>query len=88
MHRKEEIAKIKGSICNVPIEAATICNILPRPADSNGQIVVKLKQDLKYRGSVYFEPVRPDVIYQAINYLKTINSMNMFVFQKASQANK
>ena len=36
MHRKEEIAKIKGSICNVPIEAATICNILPRPADSNG----------------------------------------------------
>ena len=34
-------------------------------------IVVKLKQYLKYRGYVYFEPVRPSIIYQALNYLKT-----------------
>ena len=26
-------AKIKGSICNIPIETASICNILLRPAD-------------------------------------------------------
>ena len=44
---------------------------MPRPADSNGLIVVRLKRDLKYRGCVYFEPVRPSVIYQALNYLKT-----------------
>ena len=50
---------IKG---NIPIETANICNILPRPADSNRLIAVKLKRDLKYRGYVYFEPVRPNVI--------------------------
>ena len=47
MHRKGEFAIIKGSIWNIPIEAANICNILPRPADSNGLTVMKLKQDLK-----------------------------------------
>ena len=41
MYGKGEFAKMKGSICNIPIEIANICNILPRPADSNGLIVVK-----------------------------------------------
>ena len=40
MHGKGVFSKIKGSISNVPIAAA---NILPRPADSNELIVVKLK---------------------------------------------
>ena len=30
MHGKAEFANIKGSICNIPIEVAFICNILPR----------------------------------------------------------
>ena len=30
-------------------------------------------KDLKFRSYVYFEPVRPNVIYQALNYLKTQN---------------
>ena len=68
-----ENSKIKGSICNIPIESANICNILPRPPDSNGLIVVKLKRELKDRGYVYFETVRPNVIYQVLNYLKTHN---------------
>ena len=55
MHGKGEYAKIKDSICHILIEAAHICNILPRPADSNGLIVVKLKKGLKYRAYVYFE---------------------------------
>ena len=33
---KGEFSKIKGSICNIPIETANICNILPRSAVSNG----------------------------------------------------
>ena len=66
MHGKGEFSKIKGTICNVPIESENVCDILPRPADSNGLIVVKLKRDLKYRGHVYFEPVRPHVIYEAL----------------------
>ena len=37
----------------------------------NVLIVVKL--DLKYSGYVYFEPVRPNVIFQALNYLRTYN---------------
>ena len=30
MHGKGEFAKIKGSICNIPTEAANICNILSK----------------------------------------------------------
>ena len=73
MYGKEAFAKIKRSICNIPIKTSNICNILPRPAESIRSIVVKLKRDLMYRGYVCFEPVRPNVIYQALNYLKTHN---------------
>ena len=34
MHEKGEINKIKESIFNAPKEAASLCNILPRPAVS------------------------------------------------------
>ena len=61
MEKKEGIAKTKGSICNIPIAAANICNIFPRSLDSSGLIVVKLEQDLKYRSYVYSEPVHPNV---------------------------
>ena len=43
MNRKGEFAKTKRNICNIPIEAANTYNNLPRPAASNGLIVVKLK---------------------------------------------
>ena len=46
--------KSKFSETKETIELAGIFNVLPRPADSNGLIVVKLKQDLKYRGYVHF----------------------------------
>ena len=54
MHRKAEFSRIKGSICNILIEDADICNILPRPAVINRLIVAKLKQNLKYKGSCIF----------------------------------
>ena len=73
MHGKDEFSKIKGSICNVPIETANVCNILPRLPVSNELILVKLKRDLKYRGHVYFEPVCQHIIYQALTYLKSHN---------------
>ena len=62
MHGKGEFFKIKRIIYNIPIEAGNLCNILRRSAVSNGLIVVKLKRDLKYRGYVYFEPVRPHIV--------------------------
>ena len=72
MHGKGEFAKIKGSICNVPIDTSNICKVLPRPADSNGLILVKLKRHLKHRGHVISEPVRPTVVYEA-QFLKDHN---------------
>ena len=35
MHGKYEFSQINGSICNIPMEAADTCTILPRPAVSN-----------------------------------------------------
>ena len=61
-HGKVELFKVKGSNCNISKEDANIYNILPRPAVSNELIVVKLNRDLKYRGHVYFEPVRPHIL--------------------------
>ena len=43
MHGKGEFSKIKGNIINVPVETENIFNILPRSCDSNGLIIVKLK---------------------------------------------
>ena len=61
MHGQSELCKVKESY--VPIEAANVCNILPEAAVSNGLIVVNLKRYLKYRGHVYFESVRPHIMY-------------------------
>ena len=72
---KGQFRKIKGAICNVPIKADTICNILPRGIDSNGLILLKLKRKLCYRGHVLFESVRPDIVQTALNYLKQNNPL-------------
>ena len=72
---KSQFAKIKGALCNVPIEADTICNILPRGIDSNGLIMLKLKRKLCYRSHVLFKSVRPDVVQAALNYLKQNNPL-------------
>ena len=69
MHGQSELCKVKESY--VPIEAANVCNILPEAAVSNGLIVVNLKRYLKYRGHVYFEPVRLHIMYQARTNLKS-----------------
>ena len=67
--------KMKGAICNVPVDAEDVCNILPRPACSNGLLVLKLKRKLMYRGHVYFEPVRPHILFQLLNFLKENNPL-------------
>ena len=72
---KGQFPKLKGSICNVPIDTADIVNVLPRGPDSNGLVVVKLKCKLCYRGHVYFESVRPELIYQALTYLNENNTL-------------
>ena len=80
MHGKGEFSKIKGSICNIPIEARNVCNILPRLAVSNGLVLVKLKRDLKCRAHVYFKPVCPHVVYQALTNFKSHNKFYEDIF--------
>ena len=59
---KGQSPKLKGALCNIPIDVVDDCNTLQRPADSNGIIIVKLKWKLQYREHVYFESVRPNSI--------------------------
>ena len=70
IHRKGEFSK---STWSAILQSAKICNVLQRPADSSELIVVKLEEDIKYWGHVYFEPVHPHTIYQALSYLKAHN---------------
>ena len=46
------------------------CNILPRPADSNGLIIVRLKRKAEFKGNVLFESVRPHFVKLLLNYLR------------------
>ena len=45
MH-KGQFLRLKGAICNIPIESNDIINTLPGGADSNGLLMVKLKRKL------------------------------------------
>ena len=59
---KGQSPKIKGSVCNVPVEVMDVSTLLPRQASCNGLMIIKLKRNLEYRDHVYFEPVRPDIV--------------------------
>ena len=48
MHDKGEFSKLKRNICIASEEAENVCNILPRPVNNNGLIIVKLKCLLRY----------------------------------------
>ena len=76
---KSQSAKLKGTLCNVPIDAVDVCKTLPRPADSNRIVIVKLKRKLQYRCYVYFESVRPNVIMRLLQYLKLNTHCSMIL---------
>ena len=67
--------KMSGIICNFPIDTTNVTNTLPRPADGNGLVIVKLKCKLEYQCHVLFEPVRPVFLKSILNYLKTNNHL-------------
>ena len=70
---KGQSRKLKGAICNIPLETESVCDTLPRGADCNGIVMLKLKRKLIYRGHVFFEAVRPDVVLTVLQYLKLLN---------------
>ena len=59
---KGQQRKIKGAICNIPVECDQTCNILPRPPERSGIILLKLKRKLEFRGHVYFQVACPQVV--------------------------
>ena len=54
---KGQFQKLKGAICNIPIDTSDTTNILRHSADSSGLIMVKLKHKLSFRGHVCSRPV-------------------------------
>ena len=57
------------------IDTNDMANILPRGADSNGIVMVKLKRKLSFYGHVYFEAVSPDLVNLALTYIKDNNHL-------------
>ena len=49
--------------------------MLPRSADSNGLVAIKLKCKLTYREHAYFEAVRPELLNQELMYLQENNPL-------------
>ena len=70
---KGQQRKIRGAICNVPVSCEETCHVLPRPPDSFGIIMLKLKRKLQFRGHVYFQAVRPEVVLHALQWLQRNN---------------
>lgn len=48
---------------------------MPRPPERSGIILLKLKRKLQFRGHVYFQPVRPEFIMTALNWLTANNPL-------------
>ena len=57
----------------MPVDCDQTCNVLPRPPERSGIIMLKLKRKLSFRGHVYFQAVRPDIILNALNWLRDNN---------------
>ena len=72
---KGQQRKIRGAICNVPVSCEETCHVLPRPPDSSGIIMLKLKRKLQFRGHVYFQAVRPEVVLHALQWLQRNNEL-------------
>ena len=72
---KGQQRKVKGAICNVPVECDQTSSLLPRPPERSGIILLKLKRKFQFRGYVYFQAVRPHFVLQALQWLKANNTL-------------
>ena len=84
---KGQQPKIKGAICNIPVQVNSVTNCLPRQTD--GEILfVRLKRKIIFNGHVYFESVRPEFVEAALNYLKQVNPFYSNVLINVENINK
>ena len=61
---REEFKKIKGTIRNVPLVSPDVLVELPRGNDFNSVAILKFKRKLGYKGSVYYDSVKPAVLLE------------------------
>ena len=69
----EPMKKMTGIICNILVDNIDVTNLLPRTADRNGLVIVKLKRKLENCDHVFLEAVRPDFVGSVLNYLNQNN---------------
>ena len=72
---KGQFPKIKGTICNIPVKIESICETLPRTLNESNMLFIKLKKKLSFKSHVFSESVRPDLIFQILNCLKSVNPL-------------
>ena len=72
---KGQQKKVLGAICNVPVNCDQTCKVLPRPPERSSIIMLKLKRKLEFRGHVYFQAVRPQLVENALNWLVQNNPL-------------
>ena len=72
---KGQQKNVAAAICNVPVNCHQTCNVLPRPPERSGIIMLKLKCKLQFRGHLYFQAVCPRVVDNAVNWLKINNPL-------------
>ena len=72
---KGQTPKMHGSIANVPVNVSETCNHLPREGNCVEVILVKLKRKFYFKGQVYFEPVRPQRVRAALEFLQKVNPL-------------
>ena len=72
---KGQQRKIKGAICNIPVDCERTCRILPRPPERSGIILLKLKRKLEFKGHVYFQAVHPQIVHAALTWLQLNNPL-------------
>ena len=72
---KGQQKKVSGAICNVPVDCDQTCKVLPRPPERSGIIMLKLKRKLEFRGHVYFQAVRPQLVENALYWLVQNNPL-------------
>ena len=63
---KGKQCKIRGAICNIPVDCETICKSLPRPSELSGISLLELKRKLEYSGHQYCEAVRQEFLADAL----------------------
>lgn len=83
--QKGQQRKIRGAVCNVPIDYDTVCKHLPRPPSSSGFVMIKLKRKIEFNGHCYFQAVRPEFVTRALTKLREINFLYQSIEINASE---